>query len=394
MYDVIVIGAGPAGLISSIKAASRNKKVLLIEKNDQIGKKLLLTGGGRCNLTNLKPIDEFIKQIPVNSKNLYSALTSFGPKEIMDYFSRLGVKLKIEDDNKVFPITNSSLTIVESLSKELTKYKVQLNLNETVSKIVFDNDFKIIETNKKNYKAKNIVIATGGFSYPQTGSNGDGYRFAKKMDQDVTDIYPAQTFLKTKESHNLDGITIDNVEIYLDKKKVSGSLLFTHFGLSGPAIFKISEFVYKKLQTQKTVFINIDFIPNIKEEELINSINNYDFKKETITFVKEMLPKRLADYLFGDLEKVKIGQLSKKQKQDIISKLKSYSFEIVKTGSLEQSLVTGGGIDMKKINSKTMESTINKGVYFVGEVLDIHGHTGGYNITLALSTGYAAGNSI
>ncbi|MDD2391348.1 MAG: aminoacetone oxidase family FAD-binding enzyme [Bacilli bacterium] len=393
MYDVIVIGAGPAGVMASIKAGSRNKKVLLIEKNEKILKKLELTGGGRCNLTNFKPLKVFIEQLPVNSKNLYSTLTSFGPKEIMDYFNKLGVKLKIENEDRVFPVSNSSFSIIEALISELKKYKVELKLNENVKDLVLDEKIKIVKTNQDIYKTKNIIIATGGFSYPQTGSNGDGYRLAKKIKQDVTDVYPAETFLITKQNHNLNGITIEDVDIYLDKEKVSGSLLFTHTGLSGPAIFKISEKVYKKLK-EEVVIINVDFKPKINIEKLLDDLNNYDSKKEVLTFIKSLLPKRLAYYLISDFNKVKIGQLSKQQKQKIVFKIKKYPLEIIKTGSLEQSLITGGGVDMKKINSKTMESIQNKGVYFIGEVLDIHGHTGGYNITLALSTGYTAGNSI
>lgn len=394
MYDVIVVGAGPAGVMAGIKAGSRNRKVLLIEKNEKILKKLELTGGGRCNLTNFKPLKLFIEQLPVNSKNLYSTLTSFGPKEIMDYFNKLGVKLKCENEHRVFPVSNSSFSIIEALIGEIKKYKVELKLNEIVKDLVLDEKIKIVKTNKDIYKTKNIIIATGGFSYPQTGSNGDGYCLAKKIKQDVTDVYPAETFIQTKKNHNLNGITIENVDVCLDKEKASGSLLFTHTGLSGPAIFKISEKVYKRLKEEEVAIINIDFKPEIDIEKLLDDLNNYDSKKEVSTFIKSLLPKRLADYLISDFNKLKIGQLSKQQKQEIVFKIKKYPLEIIKTGSLEQSLITGGGVDMKKINSKTMESTQNKGVYFIGEVLDIHGHTGGYNITLALSTGYTAGNSI
>ncbi len=394
MYDVIVIGAGPAGLMASITASIRNKKVLLIEKNNQIGKKLEITGGGRCNLTNLKSVKDFIDQIPVNNKTLYSTLTNFGPKEIVEYFRKLDVKLKVEDDDRVFPISNKSTTIIECLYNELVKNNVELNLNESVIEIQILDNLKVVKTNKNTYETKNIIIATGGFSYPQTGSTGDGYRLAKKIYQDVTNIYPAETFLKTAEKPPLEGITLDNVNVSIDNKIVTGSLLFTHIGLSGPVIFKISADIYKKLQSEKIVKLFIDFIPNIKEGQLLIDINNYDSKKEAVTFINSYLPKRLADYIGHNFVNIKMSQLSKDNKKQLINNLKRYSIDILGTGSLEQSLVTGGGVDMKKINSKTMESTINKGIYFVGEVLDIHGHTGGYNITLALSTGYTAGNSI
>lgn len=393
MYDVIVIGAGPAGLMASITAASNNK-VLLIEKNNKIGKKLEITGGGRCNLTNLKSVNEFINEIPVNSKMLYSTLTNFGPKDIYNYFNNLDVKLKVELDDKVFPVSNKSRSIIDALYNELINNKVELHLDEVVESIEIDNDMKIVKTNKDIYKTKNIIIATGGLSYTNTGSTGDGYTFAKSINQNVTELYPAETFLITKDVYPLAGITIENVNIKINNITTSGSLLFTHIGLSGPAVFKISEYVYKQLLKEDIVKIFIDFIPNISEKQLLNNINNYDQKKDTVSFIREFLPKRLADYLSIEFENINIGQLSKIKRQQVISILKNYEVNIKNTGTIEQSFVTGGGIDMKNINSKTMESNINKGIYFIGEVLDIHGHTGGYNITLALSTGYTAGISI
>lgn len=394
MYDVIVIGAGPAGLMASITAARNGKNVLLIEKNNIIGKKLLITGGGRCNLTNLKSVNNFINELPVNNKMLYSTLTNFGPNEIMNYFKNLGIKLKVENDDKVFPASNKSSTIIEALYKELMKYKVKVNINEIVENIKIENNIKIIKSNKDIYKTKNIIIATGGLSYSNTGSTGDGYKFAKEINEEITFLYPAETFLITKKGYPLEGITLDNANIIFNDKTTQGSLLFTHNGLSGPAIFKISEYIYKDLQINKSVKIYIDFIPNKTTIDLLSSLNNFDNKKEINTFIKLFLPKRLADYLALNYSGLKIYQLNKNDKVSLVNNIKKYEFEIINTGSLEQSFVTGGGVNMKNINSKTMESKINKGVYFVGELLDIHGHIGGYNITLALSTGYTAGNSI
>jgi len=391
MYDVIVIGAGPAGIMASITASSKNKKVLLLEKNNKIGKKLEITGGGRCNLTNLKSVNDFINEIPVNKKILYSTLTNFGPKEIIEYFKELGVKLKNEED-RIFPVSNKSITIIESLYNEILNKKIDLKLNEIVFKISIEKNIKKVITNKNEYETKNIIIATGGLSYSNTGSTGDGYKFAREIGQNIIDTYPAETFLKT-EKHNLEGITLERVNIKFNKKIISGPLLFTHIGLSGPTVFKISEEIYKQLKEKETK-INIDFLPNINDLDLLNIINNYNQKKEVITFINEFLPKRVAEYLSNKISNIKIGQLKKEEKILLISNLKNYEFNILGTGSIEQCLVTGGGIDMKYINSKTMESTINKGVYFAGEVIDIHGPTGGYNITLALSTGYSAGKAI
>lgn len=393
MYDVIVIGAGPSGMMASIIASSNNK-VLLIEKNDRVGKKLELTGGGRCNLTNLKQIDNFIKEIPVNSKMLYSCLYQFGPQDIYDYFNKLGVPLKIENDDRVFPVSNKSKTIIESLSNQLIINNVTIQLNETVKKIDIKDNYKEVITNKDIYKTKNIVIATGGCSYSSTGSTGDGYKFAKVINQDVTNLYPAETFLICKNSLPLAGITLDDVVVSINKKHATGSILFTHIGLSGPAIFKISEEVYKELVNKEYVTISIDLIPNYTIDQLLEQLNKKP-NDNTRNFIKGFLPKRLTDYIITILDyNQTINTISLIKRLELIKTLKNFKIDIKSTGSIEQSFVTGGGIDIRNINTKTMESKVNKGIYFTGEVLDFHGHTGGYNITIALSTGYAAGKDI
>ncbi len=393
MYDVIVIGAGPSGMMASIVASS-NKRVLLIEKNDIVGKKLELTGGGRCNLTNLKSVDNFIKEIPVNNKVLYSCLNKFGPQDIYDYFNELGILLKVENDDRVFPVSNKSKTIIDALYNQLIINNVDIHLNEIVQKIDIKDNCKQVITNKGIYESKNIVIATGGCSYPITGSTGDGYKFAKKMNQRVTDLYPAETFLICKEILPLAGITLDNVIVSINKKQGAGSMLFTHQGLSGPSIFKISEEVYKELHNKEYVTISIDFIPDYKLEELEKELNN-NINDNVKNFIKKFLPKRLTDYIIDMFNYNKtINNISLMNRLELIKILKDFKIDIKSTGSIEQSFVTGGGIDIKYINTKTMKSTLNKGIYFVGEILDVHGHTGGYNITIALSTGYAAGKDI
>lgn len=394
MYDVIVIGGGPAGMMASIMATSNNKKVLLIEKNNKVGKKLELTGGGRCNLTNLKNIEDFINEIPVNNKFLYSTLNNFGPEDIYNYFNSIGVSLKIEELDRVFPKDNKSMTIINALYKQMLNNKVIINFNEKVKTINLKNKYKEVITNKKTYQTNKVIITTGGLSYPETGSTGDGYSIAKDINQAVTDLYPAETYLICKDILPLTGITLDNVVIHFNKKQQEGSLLFTHKGISGPAVFKISEEVYKGLKENKYVTINVDLIPSYTSNQLLDKLNTYDHKKEISSFIKEYLPKRLADYIVNGFESnVKIGMLSNINKQKLIDILKNFKIDIKETGSISRSFVTGGGIDLKYINPKTMESTINKDIYFAGEVLDIHGHTGGYNITIALSTGYTAGNA-
>lgn len=392
MYDVIIIGGGPAGMMASIMA-SRNKKVLLIEKNNKLGKKLELTGGGRCNLTNLKDVNDFIKGIPVNNKFLYSVLNQFGPKEIYDYFTNLGVPLVVEDNDRVFPKDNKSRSIIEALHQQMIKQDVIINYNEQVLSVEgIENYYKVV-TNNNTYQTKKVIITTGGCSYPETGSTGDGYKIAKTMNQEVTPLYPAETFLIYKNNLPLAGITLEKVILKYNKKNIKGSLLFTHTGLSGPVIFKISEDVYKQLQNNKYTTIEIDLTPDNSLNELLEKLIKFDQKKEMVSFVKEFLPKRLAEYVCKEEIGIKIGAMANLNKQKIVSELKNYKIEIKGTGSIEHAIVTGGGINLKNINPKTMESTINKNIYFAGEILDIHGHTGGYNITIALSTGYAAGMS-
>ena len=384
MYDVIVIGGGPSGMIAAIMSA-KNNKVLLIEKNDTLGKKLKLTGGGRCNLTNLKNVEDFLKEVPTNNKFLYSALNQFGPKDIFDYFTNLGVPLKVEENNKVFPTDDKSSSIIEALKHELIRNNVEINFNEEVISI---KEGEVI-TNKNNYKTNKIIISTGGYSYQNTGSTGDGYRFANELNQEVIPIYPSQTFLLTEDILPLAGITLDKVRI---NKKIEGSMLFTHSGLSGPSIFKVSEFVYKDLIEKKHVVLLIDLIPDYEVNELLDKLNNCDSKLDMFTFLKDYLPKRLIEYIFKDIDLFrKIVTISKIERNSIIVKLKEYAINIKATGAVEQAIVTGGGVSVKYINPKTMESTINKNIYFCGEVLDVHGSTGGYNLTIAFSTGYVAG---
>lgn len=392
MFDVIIIGGGPAGMMASIVVAPKNR-VLLIEKNNKLGKKLELTGGGRCNLTNLKNINDFIKEIPVNNKFLYSALNQLGPKEIYDYFTNIGVPLVVEDNDRVFPKDNKSKSIINALHQQVIKNNVSINYNEQVISIKNIDDDYLVTTTKDSYRTKKVIIATGGCSYPETGSSGDGYKIAKTLNQEVTSLYPAETQLKYKNKLPLAGITLEKVIIKFKNKTVEGPLLFTHKGLSGPAIFKISEDIYKELLINDYVTLNIDLIPEFSFDELLDKLTLFDQNKEIISFVKEYLPKRLIEYILKEEIKTKVGKISNLNKRTLINKIKYFDINIKETGSIEQAIVTGGGINLKYINPKTMESIINKNIYFAGEILDVHGHTGGYNITIALSTGYVAGIS-
>ena len=387
MYDCIVIGAGPAGLMSAI-TASKKGRVLLLEKNSKAGVKLLLTGGGRCNVTNLKNVNEFLVEVDYNNKYLYSALSKFGPYEIVDYFINRGVFLKEENDNRMFPKSNKAIDILNALLSDLNN--VEVKYDEAVNKLECD-DLNTVITTKNVYKAKCVVIATGGVSYKQTGSSGDHLEFAKGLKQPIKSVFPAEVGVILKEKNDLAGTAIDFVNVYFDDKRTSGNLMFTHNGLSGESIMKMSEHIYKG----NNKFIEIDFFPNLSDNELLNSLESWNRDKELVSWLNNYFTKRFSTYLIDNyFVNRKVKQMTKNDKTLLIKKLRKFAYEVDNVVSIDRAYVTGGGIDLDFINSSTMESKINKGIYFVGEALDIHGPIGGYNIILALSTGHLAGSSI
>lgn len=389
MYDVIIIGTGPAGLMAA-NVINKKNKILILEKNNKPGRKLLITGGGRCNVTNLKSNSDFLNEITHNKKHLYSTINNFGPWDIYNFFINNNVLLKEEEDNKVFPVSDKAGDILNALIQNVNKY---INYGESVEKIIYkENNINII-TNKNSYITKNLIIATGGTSFKNTGSCGDHIKFAEYLGQPVVDLYPAETSILLKNKLDLAGISLDNVKVTFNKKEFVGNLMFTHKGLSGSSIMKASEFIY----LDKVKDIYVDLLPNINNDELFNLITNYNREKEVGTFLNEYFPKRLCNYVMETVSSsinLKIKNLTKTQILKLVDSIKNSHFEVLKVCDIDIAYVTGGGIDMKYINSKTMESTINKGVYFAGECLDIHGPIGGYNITLALSTGYTAGISV
>lgn len=388
MYDVIVIGSGPAGMMASIMASKTNK-VLLLEKNNISGKKLLITGGGRCNLTNLKSNNDFLKNIDHNRKYLYSTINTFGPYDIYNYFNA-NVLLKEEEDNKIFPLSNKASDIQKFLIKEM--HNVEIKYNENVKDINLLETYKEVITNNNTYKTKNIIIATGGSSFKETGSSGDNIKFAKILNQPTKYIYPAEVGITLiNDLSFLAGTSIEEVEVKYMNKKTTGNLLFTHKGLSGTSIMLMSEHIYQNNEKE----IIIDLLPNLNKEEPKNNLNNFDREKEVKTFLNNYFTKRFSDYLVDSLNlNIKIKSLNNKTIEELINTIKEYKLEVKEVDSIDHAYVTGGGIDMDYINTKTMESKIHKGIYFVGEALDIHGPIGGYNITLALSTGYTAGINI
>ncbi len=413
MYDCIIVGAGPAGTIAAITASKSGNKVLLIEKNSHIGKKLLISGGGRCNITNMKSTKDFISNLPnKNGKFLYSALTNFSSSDIVEYFNALGVETKIEDNDRVFPKSNKAYDVVHALEKELSKSHVKVNCEENVEKITITNDLWNVITNKGKYISKKIIITTGGVTYPQTGSTGDGHVFAKNFDHTITALFPAETPLLSNDecitSKELQGLSMSPSKLSLTSNSGKilntqvGDLIFTHFGLSGPCALRLSQFIYLNMLDNNSNSANVlvDFIPNVNNESLsikLKHLRDSNSKKLVYTFLTENnIPKRLTNYIISKISliDVKICDLSNKKINELVDLIKTFEITVHGVKPLQKAFVTGGGIDIKEVNSKTMESKILSGLYFAGEVLDLHGFTGGYNITIAFATGHLAGNSI
>ncbi|MCL2610073.1 MAG: NAD(P)/FAD-dependent oxidoreductase [Defluviitaleaceae bacterium] len=388
----IIIGAGTAGLMA---AAHQKGKVILLEKGDKLGRKLELSGGGRCNITNRKPVDEFIKNIVGNGRFLHSAFSKFNNEHIIDFFENLGIKLKEENDGRMFPVSNKASDIVNILLKVIEQNNVIIKKNCIAKKIVFENDkvSGILLANGEFLYAKKIIVATGGKSFPKTGSTGDGYAWAQEAGHTITELFPTEVPIKSSEKFVLDktlmGLSLKDVNLkVMDGKKVvanhSGDVIFTHFGISGPAALRCSQFVLKTMKKRKIdkITMTLDVCPTFNQDELTNKIESILEKtnKKPQNSLKQLAPERFLEFIMEE------GENSGK----IAEKLKKFTFTVNGTLPIEKSFVTGGGVSVKEINPATMESKLIKGLYFCGEILDIHGYTGGYNITVALVTGRIA----
>ncbi|MEG0373559.1 MAG: NAD(P)/FAD-dependent oxidoreductase [Enterococcus sp.] len=407
-FDVIVIGGGPAGMMTSITAAMNGSKVALFEKNKRLGKKLLMTGGGRCNVTNNRPVEDLITHIPGNGRFLYSTFAQFDNQDIMNFFNERGVALKEEDHGRIFPVSNKSATIVDTLKKELESLNVELHFKEPVEKIISDGTtIQGVRTAEGDYSAKSVVITTGGITYPSTGAQGDGYRFAKSVGHHVTPLYPTESPIFLTDdfvaAKSLQGLSLQDVSLSVvdqKNKTVAGhemDLLFTHFGVSGPAALRCSSFVTQLLRTQETVTLKLDCFPQLTKDELLAEIKERGSAstKQLKNALTGILPERLLSFF---LEKVGISELtfaqtSNEQCAQLIDYCKNWSLTANKTFGLEKSFVTGGGVELKEVNPKDLASKKIPGLYFAGEVLDVNGYTGGYNITTAFCTGYVAGTN-
>lgn len=406
-YDAIIVGGGAAGLFVSIILGRARKKVLLIEKNKILGKKLLITGKGRCNVTNNSEVDEVLKNIPHNSKFLYSALYSFTPHDTMSFFEDLNVPLKTERGNRVFPVSDKSSDIVDALTKEIKKLGIKV-LKSNVKELIIENNKCIgIFCDDGKYLSDNVIIATGGKSYKSTGSTGDGYKFAEKADLSVTDIYPSLVPLKSNDNFvkELMGLSLRNVTLSLfeegKKKPVYrelGEMIFTHFGISGPLVLSASAVMNSK--KQENYYVNIDLKPGLDENQLDRRILR-DFSDNPNRDFQNVLPKLLPSKLVPVVVKLsgiepdeKVNNISKEKRRDLVSLLKNFKVNISGLCDIDEAIITRGGISIKEINPSSMETKKYKGLYFIGEVLDVDAYTGGFNLQIAFSTASLCANTI
>jgi predicted Rossmann fold flavoprotein len=402
LKKVVVIGGGPAGMMASIAAAEKYS-VTLIDRNEKLGKKLYITGKGRCNVTNAKDISEFFDCIPGNPNFLYSSLYTYTNKDVMNFFERLDVPLKVERGDRVFPKSDKSSDIINALRKELDNKNVNIIFNTRVAKInVKDGIVQAVITEKGNsIKADHFILCTGGLSYPQTGSTGDGYEFAKCAGHSIKNIKPSLVPIEIKEDFvkELQGLSLKNVELTLYKNnkvlyREFGEMLFTHYGISGPIVLSGSRFV------DKDVTASINLKPALTEEELDKRIQrdflkytNKDFKNS----LNELLPQKLIDTIIklsNVDENKKVNSITKQERKNLVQLIQNLNMTVKGLRPIAEAIITAGGVDTREVDPSSLKSKIVKNMSFAGELLDVDGYTGGFNIQIALSTGYLAGKNI
>lgn len=407
MSKVLVIGGGAAGMFAAIFAAYNGNEVHIFEKNEKLGKKLFITGKGRCNITNLSDMDTLFASVVTNSKFLYSSFYSYTNQDVVDFFERIGVSTKVERGNRVFPVSDHSSDVIAGLSKHLKELGVQIHLNTTVKKVVGEKSFEYLEVQdgRKIY-GDACIVATGGISYRTTGSTGDGYKFAKDVGHTVTELLPALVPLEVKEwyAKELQGLSLRNVTAVVmdDKKKLYedfGEMLFTHYGVSGPLMLSASSYIGKRLQDKELKLV-IDLKPALTVEQLDQRVLR-DFEenlnKQFKNAIGKLFPAKLIPVMLElseiDPEK-KVNLISKEERQKFVHLIKHFTMTITGLRDYNEAIITKGGVNVKEINPATMESKLVNGLYFVGEVLDLDALTGGFNLQIAWSTAYAAGSSI
>ena len=414
---VVVIGGGPAGMMAAITASQKGNHVILIEKMKSLGRKLLITGKGRCNITSSLPIEDFIKNTPGNGKFLFSCYQSFTNKDIIEFLKEEGLEVKEERGNRIFPITDHSQDVLNCFIKKLKKNNVEIHYNEKVEEILYNEKEKIvtgIKTNKEVIEADKVILATGGKSYPLTGSTGDGYDLVKKLGHTIKNIKPSLVPIEIYEKDvckELQGLSLRNVSIkLLDSEKNKniyedfGEMLFTHFGVSGPIILSVSAHLvrYKNIEEKyknRSIKLVIDFKPALSEQKLearilrdFEELKNKQYKNS----LDKLLPQKLIPVIVRESKieaTKKVNEITKEERRNLVHLLKNFTLKIKAFRPIEEAIITSGGINIKEINPKTMESKIVKNLYFAGEIIDVDSYTGGFNLQIAYSTGYVAGLS-
>lgn len=408
MRKVIVVGGGAAGLMAAVSAAQSGAEVVLLEKNNRLGKKLLITGKGRCNVTNTAQLQEFVKNIPGNGKFLYSVFSKFFNWDVRSFFEELDVPLKEERGGRVFPVSDKAIDIVNAFERILRKLAVQIKLDEAVRflKVEDNKVVGVITEEDKYYEADAIILATGGSSFPGTGSTGDGYRMARQIGHTVEPLFPALVPLECEEDwvREFQGLSLRNINLSVlvdgkNTQEMFGEMLFTHFGVSGPIILSLSRDIAKYLKAGKTVELSLNLKPALTREQLDKRICR-DFEKYNRKQIKnalgDLLPSKMIsniiDLAFIDENKY-VNQISKEERERLVDLLQNLVMTVTKTRPLSEAIVTAGGISTKEINPKTMESKLIKDLYCVGEVVDVDAFTGGYNLQAAFSMGFVAGEN-
>ena len=409
MSKIIIIGGGAAGMMAALAASGNGNKVCLYEKNEKTGKKLYITGKGRCNVTNASDLEQVFKSIISNPKFMYSAFYTMTNDMTMDMFqSELGIALKVERGNRVFPESDKSSDIIAGLLRAMKKRNVEIHLNTEVKELITENNIirGVRLRDGATDNGDSVIVATGGFSYQATGSTGDGYRWAKKTGHNVTDIFPALVPLEVKEEYaaELQGLSLKNVKVSIIKNnKVLysdfGEMLFTHFGISGPVILSGSSYIVKSIKKGEKINISIDLKPAISNDTLdarilreFGEASNKDFRNS----LGNLLPKSLIPVIIklsGINQFKKVNEVTKEERKRLVGLIKAFPLTVKDTRGFNEAIITQGGVSVKDINPATMESKHIKGLFFAGEVIDVDALTGGYNLQIAWSTGWLAGQS-
>ena len=407
MSKVLVIGGGAAGMFAALFLAYNGNEVHLFEKNEKLGKKLYITGKGRCNITNASDMETLFSSVVTNSKFMYSSFYGYTNQDVIDFFEGLGVRTKIERGNRVFPLSDHSSDVILGLARALEGAGVKIHLRTEVTKVVGKEKFQhIVLRDGRKIEGDACIVATGGFSYQTTGSTGDGYRFAKEVGHQVTKIRPALVPLEIKEwyAKELQGLSLRNVTatVFNGKKKIYedfGEMLFTHYGVSGPLMLSASSYIGDLLD-EKELQLVIDLKPALSAEQLDQRVLR-DFEensnKQFKNAIGKLFPSKLVPIMLElsgiDPEK-KVNLISKEERLRFVNLIKHFTMTITGLRDFNEAIITKGGVNVKEINPATMESKLVEGLYFIGEVLDVDALTGGFNLQIAWSTAYAAGNSI